>query len=98
MLDGMDCRPRRQPDLPAFTQRRNGWLGQRFKVRLEIARRSSSTTGHIEDYAGMTTDGERNGAATDGAVLDQCLFCLRSIDLEWKNFSAMRTDDIGLRD
>ncbi len=46
----------------------------------------------------MTTDGERNGAATDGAVLDQCLFCLRSIDLEWKNFSAMRTDGIGLRD
>lgn len=43
-------------------------------------------------------DGQRNGAATDGAVLDQCLFSLGSIDLERKNFSAMRTDDIGLRD
>ena len=98
MLDGMDCGSGWQPDLPPFAQRRDVRVGQRFKSDAEIAGRSSSTTDQIEDYAGITTDGHRNGAATDGAVLDQCLFSLRSIDLKRKNFSAMRTDGIGLRD
>ncbi len=41
---------------------------------------------------------QRNWAATDGAILDQGLFRLRSIDLDRKNFAAVWAVDFGLPD
>jgi glyoxalase/bleomycin resistance protein/dioxygenase superfamily protein len=77
------CRRRRVKIGFACTHAKTGrQVKPAVQVRREIARRLSSTTGQIEDYTGITTDGQRNGAATDRTVLDQRLFSLRSIDLE----------------
>ncbi len=46
----------------------------------------------------MTADRQRNRTTTDGTILDQRLFWLRSIDLDRKNLAAVRTGDLGLGD
>src|SRR6266446_9193321 len=51
-----------------------------------------------DNHARPATNRQRDWATTDGAVLDQCLFWLRCIDLDRENFAAMRTGDFCLRD
>src|SRR4029077_4950723 len=53
----------------------------------------SAATGKIDNRTRPTTNRQRDWATTDGAVLDQCLFWLRCIDLDRENFAAMWTGD-----
>ena len=46
-----------------------------------------------QHLAGTTSDRERNRPAADGAVFDERLFALRSIDLQREYFAAMRARD-----
>jgi len=52
----------------------------------------------IDDRARFATNAQIDRPATNGAVLDQRLLRLGSIDLEWKNFTAMRTSDVCFND
>ena len=63
-----------------------------------MAQAPLQTTGKLDNSSGTTTDRQRNWSATDGAILNQDLFRLRSIDLDRKHFAAVRADDFGLRD
>ena len=63
-----------------------------------MAQAPLQTTGKLDNSSGTTTDRQRNWSATDGAILKQDLFRLRSIDLDRKHFAAVRADDFGLRD
>jgi len=63
-----------------------------------MAQAPLQTTGKLDNSSGTTTDRQCNWSATDGAILNQDLFRLRSIDLDRKHFAAVRADDFGLRD
>ena len=54
-----------------------------------MAQAPLQTTVKVNNRSGTTTNRQRNWAATDGAILDQGLFQLRSIDLHRKNFAAV---------
>ena len=59
---------------------------------------SSGRANKIDHNTGLTTHSQIDRSAAYGAVLDQRLLRLGSIDLEWKNFTAMRTSDVCFND
>ena len=52
----------------------------------------------IDNDAGLTPNGQIDLAAANGAIFDQRLFRLRGVDLQWKNFAAVRTSDFSFDD
>src|ERR1700737_621898 len=59
---------------------------------------SRSAVDKIDNGAGLTPNTQIDRAATNGAVFDQRLLRLRGVDLQRKNFAAMRTGDFGFDD
>jgi hypothetical protein len=71
----------------------------------EIKRDSSTSVGmtlglpnKIDDRSGPAADGQINRPTTNGAVFDQRLLGLGSVDLQWERLSAMRTGDFCFDD
>jgi len=52
----------------------------------------------IDDRARLTTNGQINRPATNAAIFNQRLFRFRSVDLQRKNFAAVRTSDLDFND
>jgi hypothetical protein len=52
----------------------------------------------IDHDAGPTLNTQVNRAAADAAIFDQRLLRLRGVDLQRKNFAAVRTGDFGFND
>ena len=63
-------------------------------VTLPLDMTSGFAVNKIDNGAGLTANSQIDRPAANGAVLDQRLLRLGSIDLEWKNFTAMRTSDV----
>ena len=52
----------------------------------------------IDHDAGLTPNDQIDRAAANAAIFDQRLFGLRSVDLQRKNFAAIRTGDFSFND
>jgi hypothetical protein len=52
----------------------------------------------IDHDAGLTTNSQIDRPAANAAIFDQRLLRLRGVDLQRKNFAAVRTGDFGFND
>ena len=52
----------------------------------------------VDNDAGLTPNGQIDRAAANAAIFDQRLFGLRGVDLQRKNFAAVRTGDFSFDD
>jgi hypothetical protein len=57
-----------------------------------------SVANKIDNNSGLTTNSQIDRSAADAAVFYERLFALRGVDLQWKNFAAMRASDLCLNE